>query len=345
MNKGLRFMRRALSLAAKGGRAVHPNPMVGCVLVKNGRIVGEGFHARFGGPHAEVQALRNAGDRARGSTAFVTLEPCAAHRGKKTPPCTPALIKAGVRRVVAAVADPNPLVSNRGLAQLRRAGVKVSLGLCSSEAEALNAPFFFCMKNARPRVILKAALSLDGRAYTASGRSQWITGPQSLREGHRMRVGADAILVGVETVLSDNPTLTSHGHGRNPLRVVLDTFLRTPPRAKCLNAAAPTLIFTASTRRFRSAETVRVPSRRLGLDLKSVLKHLAQRGVQTLLIEGGPKVHASFLSQGLVDEACIFIAPKLISGASDPNKAPIVTPPLIRRVGRDLCISGKVVNP
>lgn len=331
-------MRRALRLARRGGKAVYPNPKVGCVIVAGGKIVGEGFHARYGGPHAEAEALKQAGKKARGATVFVTLEPCRAHPGKKTPPCADALIKAGVAQVVAATKDP----SGGGLAALKKAGLKTTVGLLGGEAKQLNRDFFARMEKTRPHVILKTALSLDGRAHTASGRSKWITGPRARQEAHKLRAACDAVLVGSGTVLADDPSLTSHGAGKNPLRVILDTHLRTPPRSRCLDAAAPTIIFTASSKRLSGAETVRVPASKDGVDLKSVLKTLARRGVATLLVEGGPCVHAAFLAAGVVDEAQVFLAPKLILGADDPNRAPALMNPRLRRVGRDYLVSGKV---
>ncbi|MHB2026750.1 MAG: bifunctional diaminohydroxyphosphoribosylaminopyrimidine deaminase/5-amino-6-(5-phosphoribosylamino)uracil reductase RibD [Elusimicrobiota bacterium] len=337
-----RMMLRALTLAARGGRKVSPNPMVGCVIAKNGRVLAEGYHRVFGGPHAEAAALAKAGSRARGATAYVTLEPCADFSGKKTPACAQALCRAKISRVVAASTDPNPKVAGRGLAFLRRAGIAVSTGICADQARALNAGFFSRMARGRPLVILKMALSLDGCAFARSGKSRWITGAPARRMVHSMREEADAILVGIETVLRDNPALTSHGAGTNPLRVILDAKDRLPRRARALNGEAPTLVFTASNRKIPGAETVRVPSRAGLLSLAAILKELSRRGVNILLVEGGPRVHASFLAQGLADEARVFIAPKLISGSRDPNAAPKVERVALRKVGRDFLFSGAI---
>lgn len=334
-------MARALDLARRGAAGVGANPMVGCVLVRNGKIVGEGWHRRIGGPHAEVQALARAGARAGGATAYVTLEPCAAHPGKKTPPCAPALIRAGVAEVLAATRDPNPQVRGRGLAQLSRAGIKTSVGLLGAQSRALNREFERRMARRRPYVILKTALSLDGRAYAAGGASKWITGPRARRLSHGLRAGADAILVGINTVLRDDPSLTC-GPAKNPLRVVLDTRLRTPRRSQVADDKARTLIFTASPRRHPRIETVRVPRGGKGLSLAPVLRHLVDRGVRCLLVEGGPTVHASFLAAGAVDEARVFIAPKLISGSKDPGSSPRLAAMRVRRIGSDIMISGKV---
>lgn len=336
------FMTRALALARRGRSGVGANPMVGCVLVKGGKIVGEGWHRRIGGAHAEAGALSRAGAKARGATAFVTLEPCSAHPGKKTPPCAPALIAAGVSKVVAATLDPNPQVSGRGLGQLRRAGLRTQVGLLGAESRALNADFTRRMALRRPYVILKSALSLDGRAYAAGGESKWITGPAARKFSRALRSKADAILVGVNTVLKDDPSLTAGGGGKNPLRVVLDTRLRTPKNARVADGAAPTVIFTASARRHPRAETVRVPRAAGKIPLAPVLENLVRRGVRSLIVEGGPSVHASFLAAGAVDEARVFIAPKLISGARTPGSAPRIRSPRLRRIGEDFLFTGKV---
>lgn len=336
-------MTLALRLAQRGRKAAFPNPMVGCLLVKDGKIVGQGFHAEFGGPHAEVVALAAAGSQARGSTAYVTLEPCCAHPGKKTPPCAPALVNAGVSRVVAAGHDPNPGVSGGGFKVLRQAGLRAKVGVLAAQAERMNAGFFTRMRRGRPRVVLKTALSLDGRSCAEGGRSRWITGPASRGLTHKLRAGCDAILVGVGTVLADDPSLTSHGAGKDPLRVVLDTRLRLPARARILRGPAKTVIFTASSKKLRGAEVVRVKPVGGRLPLKLILAELARRGVERLLVEGGPTIHASFLREGFVDEAQVFIAPKLLSGTKDPNSAPRLAPLRVQRSGADYLFSGKVI--
>lgn len=322
---------------------MRPNPLVGCVLVKGGRAVGEGWHRRFGGRHAEAEALRVAGSAARGATAYVTLEPCS-HSGK-TPPCADALIAAGIRRVVAALRDPNPMVKGRGIRRLRRAGVRVDAGLLAAQARELNLPFLTRMTRNRPFVILKAAVTLDGKMSTDSGRSKWITSPAARAEGHRLRAAADAVLVGVGTVLADDPSLTSHGKGRNPIRVILDSRGRTPAKAKVRDSSAPTLIYSRGS----------VPTANGHLDLRAVLKDLAARGVGTLLVEGGPEVHTSFLKARLADEVRIFMAPKLAGGAkartffegagvAEMADALRLEGLAVRHIGPDLLISGRVAN-
>lgn len=335
-------MRRALALAARGGRETWPNPRVGCVLVKNGRLVAEGWHRRFGGPHAEAVALKRAGKRAEGCTAYLTLEPCRAHPGKKTPPCADALRAAGIKRLVAAMRDPNPRMTGRGFDLLRRARVKVDWGLLEAEAEALNGPFIARMRHGRPWVILKSALSLDGKAFARGGASRWVTGPQARELVHELRARVDAILVGVGTLLTDDPALTSHGAGPDPLPVVLDGRLRTPRRARLLRGETTPLIFTARGGELRGAEVLRVPAKNGLLDLRAVLAVLSKRGVGRLLVEGGPTVAASFLEAGLVDEVYAFIAPKLLAGTDDPNAAPRLEKPRLSRLGQDFLFSGKL---
>ncbi len=322
----LRSLKRALALAARVmPRATSPNPRVGCVLVKNGRIIGDGAHARFGGPHAEAVALGKAGARAKGATAYVTLEPCAPFPGKKTPSCAQALAAAGIKRLIFPSLDPNAAVAGRGAALLRRAGVRVERRAeLAAEAEALNRGFFSRMRRGRPWVILKTALSLDGKAAAASGRSRWITGPEARAAAHAMRAECDAILVGTGTVLADDPALTAHGAGRDPLRVVLAGRRRLPARARVFDAAAPTRVYR-----------IQRPA-----DLRAALRDLARNGVGTLLVEGGPTVHAAFLRAGLVDEVRVFLAPKLLSGADDPNRAPRLKEPRMTRAGGDWLVQG-----
>lgn len=312
---------RAFAVARKvHPRATSPNPRVGCVLVKNGRVIAEGAHLGFGKPHAEPNTLAKAGARAKGATAFVTMEPCAPFKGKKTPSCAETLAASGVRRVVCASLDPNPKVAGRGLAILRRAGIAVERDPAyQAQAEELNRGFYSRMRRNRPWVVLKTALSLDGKAAAANGKSRWVTGKPARTAVHRMRAEYDAILVGAGTVIADNPSLTSHGSGRNPLRVVLAGKRRLS--GKVFDDSAPTVTFKNKP-------------------LRAVLKDLAVLGVGTLLVEGGPTVHASFLKAGLVDEAKIFLAPKLLSGSLDPNTAPRLKAPKTSKIGDDWLISG-----
>ncbi len=321
------FMRRALVLAARGRGHVEPNPMVGCVLVKRGRIIGEGRHRRFGGPHAERDAIRRCSQSPRGATAYVTLEPCC-HYGK-TPPCTDALIEAGITRVVAAAVDPFAAVRGQGIKTLRDAGIRVDVGICRAEAEALNAPYFKLRRTGRPWVILKWAQSLDGKIATRSGDSKWITGEPARREAHRLRGRVDAIVVGMGTVLADDPELTCrHVRPRRiAVRIVLDSRLRIPRRCKLVRTArqAPVLIVTsAAALRRRKAEVAWLRAagceviglRALAgrIDLRALLDELGRREMTNVMVEGGGEVLGSFFDAGFADEAMVFIAPKLIGG-------------------------------
>jgi diaminohydroxyphosphoribosylaminopyrimidine deaminase/5-amino-6-(5-phosphoribosylamino)uracil reductase len=322
-----RFMRRALALAARGAGRVEPNPMVGCVLVRGGRVIGEGWHRRFGGPHAEVHALRSATADPRGCTAYVTLEPCD-HFGQ-TPPCTAALIAAGVGRVVVAIRDPNPRVHGRGLAALRKHGIAVREGLLAAEATALAAPFLKLVRTGRPWVTLKWGQSLDGKLATRGGDAQWITDEVQRRHANRERGRFDAILVGVTTVLMDDPSLTcrSGRPQRVATRVVLDSTLRTPLTAKLVRTAkrTPTWIFgargAAQRRRARlesagcRVETVPSrPARGAGLDLDAVLRALGSARMTNVLVEGGGRLLGAFQDARLADELHVYVAPLLIGG-------------------------------
>ncbi len=325
------MMTRALQLAKKGEGYVEPNPMVGCVLTKRGNIIGEGYHRRFGGPHAEVVALSRCKENPRGSTAYVTLEPCCIHG--KTPPCTDALIEAGVTSVVAAIRDPNQAVRSRGFARLRRAGCKVSIGLLADEAAELIAPFATRMLLKRPYVIAKWAQSLDGKIATRTGDSKWISSTASRKMVHRLRSRVDAILVGSATVLADNPKLTARDTTlrRQALRVVLDGRLRTPKDCALVRSAKriPVLVITTTQQReSRSANQLRkagvivegvrtvkgVHTKDKRLSLSHVMKLLFDRNVTNLLVEGGSAMLGSFFDSHLVDEAWVFVAPKIIGG-------------------------------
>ncbi|MCA3377511.1 MAG: bifunctional diaminohydroxyphosphoribosylaminopyrimidine deaminase/5-amino-6-(5-phosphoribosylamino)uracil reductase RibD [Roseomonas sp.] len=319
-------MRAALALARRGLGNAWPNPAVGCVLVKDGRVIGRGWTQPGGRPHAETEALRRAGEAARGATAYVTLEPCS-HHGR-TPPCCEALAGAGIARVVMAMRDPDPRVNGRGLAMLRGAGITVEEGLLEAEARALNAGFFRRIQAGMPVVTLKLASTLDGRIATASGESRWITGEAARREVHALRARHDAILVGSGTVLADDPDLTCRipGMERVPmLRVVADARLRTPPAARLVQGAgvAPVLIITAPGHPpaaqapfiAAGADIVTVPAHAAGgLDLPSLLRALGRRGVTRVLAEGGAALAAALLRQGLVDRLVWFHAPAVMGG-------------------------------
>ena len=312
-----RAMARALELARRGLYTTTPNPRVGCVMVRDGAVVGEGWHERAGEPHAEVHALREAGDRARGATAYVTLEPCS-HQGR-TPPCCAALIAAGVSRVVAAMEDPNPLVAGQGFARLRSANIAVESGLMAQEARELNIGFVSRMTRGRPWVRLKVAASLDGKTALQNGQSQWITGPDARRDGHAWRAQACAILTGIGTVKDDNPQLTVRDVAttRQPLRVVVDSRLETPEDAKVLGVPDKgTLIFAAAMNAVRApplqargAEIVVLPNAAGKVELPELLQELGRRGINELHVEAGYKLNGSLLNEGLVDELLIYLAP------------------------------------
>jgi diaminohydroxyphosphoribosylaminopyrimidine deaminase/5-amino-6-(5-phosphoribosylamino)uracil reductase len=319
-------MRHALALAERALGTTAPNPAVGCVIVKDERVVGRGWTQAGGRPHAETMALAEAGEAARGATAYVTLEPCA-HQGE-TPPCANALVQAGIARVVSAVEDPDPRVSAKGLAMLRDGGVKVTAGVLEKDAAYLNAGFFLKVRENRPLVTLKIAQSLDGKTATVSGQSKWITGSQARRFGHLLRVKHDAILVGIETALADDPELTCRISGlddRSPIRVVLDTRLRLGEWSKLAQTArdTPTLVFTTAhgggALEACGVAVIRtVKDARGRPDIAAVLKDLAKRGITRLLVEGGASVHASFLDRGFADRLEIFRAP-IVLGASGRN--------------------------
>jgi len=316
------MMGRALQLAESGLWTTTPNPRVGCVLVRDGEVVGEGWHERAGEAHAEVHALREAGDRARGATAYVTLEPCS-HHGR-TPPCAGALVAAGVSRVVAAMTDPNPLVAGRGLALLQAAGIATASGLMESEARELNIGFVSRMTRGRPWLRLKAAASLDGKTALDNGSSQWITGPAARRDGHAWRARACAILTGIGTVRDDDPQLTVRGVDtpRQPLRVVVDSRLETPLTARILSGG-PVLVAAAvddenkaNSLRAAGAEVLLLPNASGKVELKDLLEELARRGVNETHAEAGFKLNGSLLRAGLVDELLLYLAPCLIGHAA-----------------------------
>lgn len=314
-----RHMARALTLARRGLFSTDPNPRVGCVLVRDGAIVGESWHQRAGEPHAEVNALEMAGERARGATAYVTLEPCC-HYGR-TPPCTDALLAAGIARLVAAMSDPNPQVAGKGLTILRDAGVAVECGLLETEARALNPGFIRRMTEGRPFVRVKLAMSLDGRTALASGESQWLTGDAARRDVQRLRARASAILTGSSTVLADDPGLNVRlpEVERQPLRVILDTALRVPPTAKTLYLPGSVLIFTAVADpasqmplRAAGADVAVVPQVGSRLDLGAVMTELARRECNEIHVECGPTLAGALLRARLMDELVIYMAPLLL---------------------------------
>jgi diaminohydroxyphosphoribosylaminopyrimidine deaminase/5-amino-6-(5-phosphoribosylamino)uracil reductase len=322
----VQYMQQALELARRGLGFVSPNPLVGCVLVKDGAVVGRGYHQRFGGPHAEVHALHEAGSQARGAVLYVNLEPCS-HTGK-TPPCADAVMQAGVSRVVVALRDPNPLVAGTGLARLAAAGIKVTVGVCEAAAYKLNETFIKFITTSRPFVTLKSAITLDGKIATRTGASRWITSALARQEGHRLRHAADAILVGIGTVLQDDPQLTTRlpdQQGVNPLRVIVDSTLRMPQQAQVTDVASDrrTLIVTTARApvarsealRTRGIEVVYLPAYDDGrVDLEALLRYLGERDVASVLVEGGATLSAALLRRRLVDKVLLFVAPKIIGG-------------------------------
>lgn len=321
------LMQLALNEAERGRGRTRPNPVVGCVIAKQGRVIATGYHARAGLPHAEVMALRAAGERARGADAYITLEPCN-HTGR-TGFCTRALLAAGVTRVVVGMLDPNPLVHKNGVRYLRQHGIDVLVGLLAAACRTQNEAFTHYMHHRRPLVTAKFAASLDGRVATRTGDSQWVTGPQARREGHRLRDGTDAILVGVGTVLADDPALTCRLRGgHDPIRVVVDTNARTPSQAQLVRqarrGAAPTWIVVgthASVRRCQrlakaGAEIITCRQRHGRIDFEALLDELGRREILSLLIEGGPTVLGGFFDAGLVNKVHAFIAPRIIGGVA-----------------------------
>ncbi len=333
-NDDAHYMARAIRLAERGLNTTHPNPRVGCVLVKEGLIVGEGWHERAGEPHAEIMALRSAGEAARSSTAYVSLEPCS-HHGR-TPPCAEALIEAGVARVVAAMVDPNPRVSGQGLKMLKAAGIETSAGLLESEAEKLNRGFCKRMRTGRPFMFSKLAMSLDGRTAMASGESRWITGPEARRDVHRLRAASSAILTGIETVLADDPSMTVRLHSphpdtlsegengceieRQPVRIVLDSRFRLPLSAKILAQPGRTLIIGMASE-FHRAEPLRVagvevhglPAATDGrIALEALMDLLGLMEFNEVMVEAGPILNGALLRAGLVDEWIIYMAPCIL---------------------------------
>jgi diaminohydroxyphosphoribosylaminopyrimidine deaminase/5-amino-6-(5-phosphoribosylamino)uracil reductase len=364
-----RFMTRAIRLAARGLYTTHPNPRVGCVLVKQGEVVGEGYHRRAGEPHAERNALALAGDKARGATAYVSLEPCS-HHGR-TPPCSEGLIEAGVGRVVAAMQDPNPLVAGAGLRQLESAGIPVEVGLMQVQAEALNPGFIRRMRDGLPYVRAKLAMSLDGRTAMASGESQWITSAEARRDVHRLRARSSAIMTGVGTLLVDDPSLDVRLSPAEleldpdletprPLRVVLDPELATPTTARLLQLPGETLILCAESDtgltaalEGAGARVVSVAGNERRLDLKEVLRLLAGQQVNEVVLECGATLAGAMLEQGLIDELIVYLAPHIMGdGARGLFHLPALQRMAdrhelqiddVRQIGRDIRITARPV--
>ncbi len=355
-------MQRCLKLARKGEGKVNPNPMVGCIIVRDGKIVGEGYHKAFGGPHAEIHALKHAGKKTNGAILYVTLEPCV-HFGK-TPPCADAIIQAGISRVLVASMDPNPLVSGKGVKLLRKAGIHVNIGLLQKEAELLNEKFFKFMKTGMPFVGIKLAQTLDGRIADIAGKSKWITSKTARKEVHRLRSEYDSILVGAKTVLHDNPELTVRlVKGRNPVRVVVDGHLSLPTSRSIFNTTfASTWLLTsvkavkANIQKVHKLISLGVRvfpiSSAYNINTKSILRTLASEGISSVLIEGGTSTVDGFVSQSLADKIHLFTAPKIFGGGL--NSFCFETPRLLHRpinlkltkishVGGDVLVEAKFI--
>jgi diaminohydroxyphosphoribosylaminopyrimidine deaminase/5-amino-6-(5-phosphoribosylamino)uracil reductase len=326
-----KIMQSALKLAAKGIGSVEPNPAVGCIIVRSGQEIGRGYHRRFGGPHAEVNAIEDCktlGTTARDGTMYVTLEPCC-HQGK-TGPCTQAIIDARIKQVIVATLDPSPHANGKGIEQLRQAGIEVDVGLCEDEAKRLNAPFFKYVTTGKCWVVLKWAQSIDGRLARKdqTAERRWITGEAARKDAHKLRRRVDAVLVGVNTVLADDPMLIPRpSHGKKPLRVVLDESLQIPLTCRLLRTTktSPVLVLareeaakadpkTAERIEKKGAKLLTYPDAQQGSNLVFLLDEIAKRGLAQVLVEGGPTVLAAFLRQGLADEVCVYVSPKLLGG-------------------------------
>ena len=353
---GAVFMRQALDLAARGKGRTSPNPMVGSVVVRDGVVVGRGYYREYGGRHAEPQALEEAGDRARGADLYVTLEPCC-HRGS-TPPCTDAVIASGVTRVHVAMTDPDRRVAGKGIERLRAEGIAVETGLLEAEARELNAAYIHHRTTGRPFVLLKLAQTLDGRIATRNGHSQWITGEAARERVHLMRSRADAVLVGIDTVLADDPRLTvRHVEGRQPRRVVLDSRARTPLEARVLNGDAPATVCVTDVApadridglKQAGAEVLVLPAEDGSVPVDPLKSALGEAGIVTLMVEGGSRVAASFLRERAVDRVACFVAPRIlgegipsISGLQldDLTKAIALCDPRVEQLGGDFLVTG-----
>ena len=357
------YMRMALDLAQQAEGRTSPNPLVGAVVVRDGQVVGRGYHTRAGAPHAETAALQDAGEAARGATLYVNLEPCC-HHGC-TGPCTEALLEAGVSRVVAAMGDPNPLVCGGGFQCLRAAGVEVTVGVLEAEARELNEVFLKYITTKRPFVVAKAAMSLDGKIATATGQSQWITGDAARAYGHQLRNRYDAILVGRGTVLADNPSLTTRladGAGRDAVRVILDSGANISPEARVLNLDSPAPTIIAATTRAESRKLTlleRAGARVLitndgpRVELFALMRKLGEMSITSVLLEGGAAVHAAAFEARLVDKVFWFIAPRIIGGANAPGpvggegvsylaETPRLEQVRLTRLEQDFCVEGRV---
>lgn len=356
----IKYMREAFRLAKLAEGRTTPDPMVGAVLVKGGEIIATGYHGEVATPHAEAWAIEKAGVKAKGATLYINLEPCS-HYGNN-PPCVDTIVRAGIKEVVAAMQDPNPLVNGKGFRKLRKLGVKVRVGLLEEEARKMNEVFVKYITTRRPFVVMKTAMTIDGKIATRTGASRWVAGPESLRFAHRLRNIYDAILVGINNVLIDNPRLTVRlvKKIKNPIRIILDAYARTPLRAKVLNTREARTIIVVGPKapkkqvlalEKKGAEIIVLPAPQGAIALKALLKELGEMGVTSLLVEGGGEVNASFLKEGLVDKAFFIIAPKIFGGRDAktpvegegikfPSQAKWLKSVHIEKLGEDLLVSG-----
>ena len=358
------YMKQALAIAQYASGRTSPNPMVGAVIVSDGRVVGQGWHRKAGTPHAEINALQQAGALAQGATMYVTLEPCS-HYGR-TGPCADAVIDAGIKKVVVAMNDPNPLVAGRGIQKLRDASIQVVEGVLAADAAALNEIFIKHISTQMPFVALKSAMSLDGKIAAFTGHSQWITGPESRERVQKLRDCYDGILVGIGTVLADNPSLTTRlpYKGKNPIRIIIDSMARTPLEAQIVtDGLAPTIIVVTheapqdrvNALRSCGVEVLATVANKGGVDLRQLFLALAARSITSILIEGGASINASVLAENLVDKLYWFIAPKIIGGlgalgpvggqgVADVNDAYLFEDMNIEPIGQDILISAYMRN-
>ena len=353
-------MQKTLELAAKGKGKTSPNPMVGALIVKNGKIIAQGYHKKAGRPHAEIVALKKAGTLSRGATLFVNLEPCC-HTEKRTPPCTKAIISSGIKKVVAAMFDPNPNVAGMGIRELKKAGIKTEAGLMETEARKLNEAFIKYITRKEPFVFLKIAQTLDGKIATAAGNSKWITGAGSREYVHKLRNDVDALLVGISTVKKDNPSLDCRARGGlNPFRIIVDSSLKIPLNAKLLNHKDKRTIIATTEKAGRKkiiqltslgAKVLVIKSRQGKVDLKKLMKELGRLDITSVMIEGGSAINASALSSKIVDKVLVFIAPKIIGGIDSIPSIGGKSPALLKsaynlknintvQIGDDLLIEG-----
>ena len=359
----IKYMQQALKLAKKGTGYVNPNPLVGAVIVKNNKIIGEGFHQKYGEPHAEVNAFASLKEPPNNATMYVTLEPCS-HYGK-TPPCADAIIKKNLARVVIASLDPNPLVAGRSITKLQAAGIEVETGILKAECDELNAPFFHYITQKTPYVVMKYAMTADGKIATHTGASRWITGTEARKKVHEDRNRYSSIMVGVGTVIADDPMLNCRiENSRDPIRIICDTTLKTPINSRIIETAKliPTILLTAQADKRKhqpyiekGCQMIPIPHQNNKLNLKSAMQILAKQGIDSILLEGGATLNASALEAGIIQKVQTYIAPKLFGGASaptpiagqgvaHPNQAYILKNQKITTLGEDILIESEVAK-